>query len=220
MVANKIQFTLGRRAKAVIRKWGTMIVIAAVAVVAASCQNSGDVTSNANSNANADNTASTTTTGPDNSEITTTNENGVRTETRTFRNNPRVSKVVVTTRDGNRTVKVYSPSGEEREMKSAPERALDATGDAIADSVGFVKDKSVDVADKTKEGAKTVADKTVNTSKTVADKTVDTTKTVVDKTKEGTKAVADKTVDTSKTVAGKTKTAAKRTGRAIRKVVP
>jgi hypothetical protein len=58
----------------------------------------------------------------------------VRTETRTFRNNPRVSKVVVTTRDGVRTVKVYSPNGEEREMKSNTERALDATGDAIADS--------------------------------------------------------------------------------------
>jgi hypothetical protein len=173
-----------------------MIVIVLVAIVAAGCQRTEDATSNANSNANVSNTA--TTTGPDNSEIITTNVNGVRTDTRTFRDNPRVSKVVVTTRDGNRTVKVYSASGEEREMKSAPERALDATGDAIADSAGFVKDKSVDVADKTKEGAKTVADKTVDVSKTVA----------------------DKTVDTSKTVAGKTRTAAKKTGRAIRKVVP
>ena len=209
MIADVIQFALGRRAKAVIRKLGIMIVIATVAIVAASCQRTEDATSNTNSNANIGNTATTTATGPDNSEITTANENGVRTETRTFRDNPRVSKVVVTTREGNRTVKVYSASGEEREMKSAPERALDATGNAIADSVGFVKDKSIDVADKTKEGAKTVADKTV-----------DTTKTVVDKTKQGTRAVADKTVDTTKTVAGKTKTAAKKTGRAIRKVVP
>ena len=143
----------------------------------------------------------------------------MRTETRTFRSNPRVSRVVVTTRDGNRTVKVYSPSGEERELKNAPERALDATGDAIADSAGFVKDKSTDVGektvdvskdvvDKTKEGAKTVADKTVDTSKTVANKTVDTTKTVVDKTKSGTKTVIDKTAE-----------GAKKTGKAIKKVI-
>lgn len=210
MVAEVIQFTLGRRAKAVIKKLGILIVIVTVGVLAAGCQRTQDATSNANTNANVDsNSAMTTTTGSDNSEITTTNENGVRTETRTFRNNPRVSRVVVTTRDGNRTVKVYSPGGEEREMKSTPERALDATGDAIADSVGFVKDKSVDVADKT-----------VDVSKTVADKTVDTTKTVVDKTKQGSKSVADKTVDTTRTVAGKTRTAAKKTGKAIKKVVP
>jgi len=205
----------------VIKKLGMIIVAVTVCVLAGGCQSTQDATSNANTNANVDsNSAMTTTAAPDNSEITTTNENGVRTETRTFRNNPRVSRVVVTTRDGNRTVKVYSASGEEREMKSAPERALDATGDAIADSVGFVKDKSVDVADKTKEGAKTVADKTVDVSKTVGDKTVDTTKTVVDKTKQGTKDVADKTVDTTRTVAGKTKTAAKKTGKAIKKVIP
>jgi hypothetical protein len=162
----------------------------------------------------------TTTTAPDNSEITVKNENGVRTETRTFRNNPRVSKVVVTTRDGVRTVKVYSPNGEEREMKGDTERALDATGDAIADSAGWVKDKSVDagektvdvskdVADKTKEGAKTVANKTVDTSKTVVNKTVDTTKTVADKTKSGTKAVVNKTAE-----------GVKKTGNAIKKVIP
>src|SRR3989440_8548243 len=217
MVADVMKFTLRRRAKAVSKKLRIMILIGTVGVLTAGCQRTQDAT---NTNANVDSNSAMTTTGPDNSEITTANENGVRTETRTFRGNPRVSRVVVTTREGNRTVKVYSASGEEREMKSAPERALDATGDAIADSVGFVKDKSVDVADKTKEGAKTVADKTVDISKTVADKTVDTTKTVVGKTKEGSKSVADKTVDTTKTVAGKTKTAAKKTGKAIRKVVP
>lgn len=176
---------------------------------------SGDSTTNANTSANANTTTETATTsptttaGPDNSDITTTNENGVRTETRTFRNNPRVSRVVVTTRDGNRTVKVYSRSGEEREMKSQPERALDATGDAIADSVGFVKDKSVDVADKTKD-----------TTKTVVDKTVDTSKTVADRTKEGAKTVSNKTVDTSKTVIDKTKEGAEKTGKTIKKIIP
>jgi hypothetical protein len=182
------------------------IVAGALALMTASCAS--DNTTNANVNSNV--APATTTAGPDNSEIVTTNENGVRTETRTFRDNPRVSKVVVTTRDGNRTVKVYSRTGEEKEVsKDGSPDVLQATGDAIADSAGWVKDKSLTVADKTKEGAKTVADKTVDTSKTVANKTVDVSKTV-----------ADKTVDTSKTVANKTKAGAKKTGRAIRKVIP
>lgn len=197
------------------------VAIASLASLAASCSTDQTSTTNANANANTGtgDVATTTSAAPDNSEITTTNENGVRTETRTFRGNPRVSKVVVTTRDGNRTVKVYSPSGEEREMKNQPERALDATGDAIADSVGFVKDKSTDVGektvdvskdvvDKTKEGTKTVADKSVDTTKTVANKTVDTTKTVAKKTKSGTKTVIDKTAEE-----------AKKTGKAIKKVI-
>ena len=192
-----------------IKKFLSGLAIVSLAVLAASCQKTEEANTNANANANNSVATTTTTTGPDNSEITTTNQNGVRTETRTFKDNPRVSKVVVTTRDGNRTVRVYSPRGEEKEVKSDSPDVLHATGDAIADSAGWVKDKSVTAADKTKEGAKTVADKTV-----------DTTKTVADKTKQGAKTVANKTVDTSKTVANKTKAGAKKTGRAIRKVIP
>ena len=71
----------------------------------------------------------TTTQGPDNSEITTSvDANGTKTETRTFKNNPHISKVVVTTRDGKKTVKVYSPSGEEKVVNTT-ENALEATGD-------------------------------------------------------------------------------------------
>jgi hypothetical protein len=183
------------------------LVITALAMVATACSQSNDVNTNANSNAN--NTASTTvtTTGPDNSEITTTTDsNGVKTETRTFKSNPRVSKVVVTTRNGTRTAKVYGPNGEEKEV-SDPD-VLQKTGDAIADSAGWVKDKSITAADKTKEGVKTGVDKTVDVSKKVADKTVDTSKKV-----------ADKTVDTSKTVVDKTKEGAKKTGNAIKKVI-
>ena len=116
------------------------IVITALALVAAACSQSND----ANVNSNANNTASTTvtTTGPDNSEITTTTDrNGVKTETRTFKSNPRVSRVVVTTRNGTRTAKAYGPNGEEKEV-SDPD-VLHATGDAIADSAGWVKDKSI-----------------------------------------------------------------------------
>src|SRR6266478_4923125 len=106
-----------------------------------------------------------------------------------------------TTRNGTRTAQAYSPSGEEKEVTTGDSDPLHASGDAIADSAGWVKDKSVTAADKTKEGVKTGADKTVDVSKKVADKTVDTSKKV-----------ADKTVDTTKTVADKTKEGAKKTG--------
>jgi DNA-binding NarL/FixJ family response regulator len=185
----------------------TGIMIAALAILATACSQTNESNGNTNAaaNTNTSDTASTsmTTTGPDNSEITTTTDsNGVKTETRTFKDNPRVSKVVVTTRNGNRTVAVYSASGEQKDVsKNEPPDVLHATGDAIADGAGWVKDKSVTAYDKTKEGTEKVADKTVDTTKTVskkvADKTVDTTETVVDKTKEG----------------------AKKTGRAIKKVV-
>jgi hypothetical protein len=184
------------------------MTIAALAVLAGGCGSATE--SNANANANAAETAATTTTAPDNSEVTTTTDkNGVKTQTRVFRNNPRVSKVVVTTRDGNRTVKVYSPSGEERELnKNEPEDWLEATGDRIADAAGWVKDKSVTAAEKTKEGAKTAADKTVDATKTVADKTVDTSKTVANKSKAGAKTVVDAT-----------KTGVRKTGNKIKKIV-
>jgi Tfp pilus assembly protein PilV len=190
-----------------IKKFLIRITIAAIALLGVACQQSTE--SNANANANTGETATTTTAGPDNSDITTTTDkNGVKTETRTFRNNPRVSKVVVTTSNGSRTVKVYSPSGEERELKNQPEKALDATGDAIADAAGWVKDKSVTAADKTKEGAKTVADKTVDTSKKVTDKTVDTSKTVANKSKAGAKTVVDET-----------KEGVRKTGKQIKKIL-
>jgi hypothetical protein len=195
-------------------------MIAALAILAAACSGTteSNVNSAANTNSNPGNTAIVT--APDNSEIATaTDNNGVKTETRTFRNNPRVSKVVVTTRSGTRTAKVYSPSGEEKEVGTGDPDVLHATGDAIADAAGWVKDKSLTVADKTKEGAKTVADKTVDVSKTVADKTVDTSKTVYNKSKPVVKKVGDKSVDVGKTVVNATKTGAKKTGRAIKKVI-
>ncbi|HEY0729419.1 MAG TPA: hypothetical protein VGD38_15170, partial [Pyrinomonadaceae bacterium] len=73
-----------------------------LAALAAGCSQN---QSNANQTANA-NASPTTTAGPDNSEITTSvDANGNRVETRTFRDNPRISRVVVTTRDGRRTVR-------------------------------------------------------------------------------------------------------------------
>jgi hypothetical protein len=179
-------------------------------------------------NATAQETASP---APDNSEITTSvSADGTRTETRTFKNNPRVSKVVVTTRNGTRTVRVISPKGEEREVKT-DENVLEATGDKVADAAGFVADKTEDAAGVAKDKTEGAVDKTVDTSKKVGDKVVDTSKDVGAKTVETSKSVGEKAVDTSKDVGEKTvegakkvgsKTAsgAKKVGSAVKKVIP
>jgi hypothetical protein len=214
----------------------TLVLLAALAV---GCSKTNEATG-PNSNAAVENT---TKPGPDNSEITTkVDANGVKTEERVFHGNPRIARVVVTTRDGTRTVKAYSPSGEERDVKSGTEDILDATGSKVADGAGFVADKSKDVAgeakdktvavgektadtaktvgDKTADTAKTVGDKTADTAKTVGDKTVEGAKTVTDKTVEGAKTVGEKSVEGAKTVGSKTASGAKKAGNAIKKVVP
>lgn len=156
------------------RNFYLSLALSFVAMLSVACNQSSEV---ANSNANA-NAAVTTRTGPDNSEITTTTDSsGVKTETRVFRNNPRVSKVVVTTRNGQRTVKAYSATGEEREVNDV-EDALTASADAIATSAGFVADKAEDVAGETKEGAEKVGEKTVDTAEKVGEKTVQGAKKV------------------------------------------
>ncbi|MCU1267591.1 MAG: hypothetical protein JWM21_3909 [Acidobacteria bacterium] len=154
--------------------------------------------SNTNANAGSEVVAQTTTRlGPDNSEITTTTDaNGVKTETRVFRDNSRVSKVVVTTRNGTRTTRVYARNGEERDA-SKVDNALDATGDAIASAAGFVADKTV-------EGTK---------------KGVEAGKTAAEKTGEAAEKVGDKTAEGAKTVAEKTATGAKKAGKAIKRAV-
>ena len=150
-----------------------------------------------------------TTQGPDNSEITTSvDANGTKTETRTFRNNPHISRVVVTTRDGKRTVKVYSRSGEEKVVDTT-ENVLEATGDAIAKSAGFVADKAEDVGGEVGDKSKDVGEKAVDTGKKVGEKTVDASKKVGEKTVEGAKKVGDKTVE-----------GAKKAGSAVKKVIP
>ncbi|HBB89989.1 MAG TPA: hypothetical protein DC047_20485 [Blastocatellia bacterium] len=184
------------------RKILVAVAVATFAVGSSGCSSTSD---NANANADATQTVATDSTRPgaDNSEITTSvDTSGGRTETRVFHNNPRVSKVVVTTRDGKRTVIVYAPSGEARELnKNEPEDVLEATGTTIADAAGFVADKTV-------QGAKTVAEKTVEGAKTVGDKTVEGARTVGEKTAEGTKTVVEKTGQ-----------GAKKTGRAIKKAI-
>ena len=140
--------------------------VATLAAASAGCSTTDNANTNANANANTTVASNTSQPGPDNSEITTTvDANGVKTETRVFHNNPRVAKVVVTTRDGKRTTTVYAPSGQSKDLKEEAADALSATGNAIADAAGFLAEKTVDIADKTKEGAKTVGEKTAEGAK-------------------------------------------------------
>jgi len=193
-----------------------------------------------NANMEATNTATTTTTtsttatanteqpsaeqarpAPDESEITTTRESGVTTETRTFKNgNSRVEKVVVTTREGKRTARVYPRTGEPRDLpESKVESALTTTGNAISDGAGYVADKTKDAASATKEGAGKVINKTGDTAKIVGEKTYEGGKTVVEKTGDTAKTVGKKTGEGAKVVGEKTVEGAKKTGRAIKNAV-
>lgn len=154
----------------------TVFAVAVLAVAGAAC-NTAD---NTNATATAESSsklAPTTRAGADNSEITTTTDaSGVRTETRVFKNNPRVSRVVVTTQpSGQRTVRVYSTTGEEKVVDNI-EDALDTTGDALATAAGWTVNKTAegvneagdkleDVGDQATKGAKTAGKKTAEGAK-------------------------------------------------------
>jgi hypothetical protein len=159
--------------------WG---LLAALAVTIAGCAKTDEM-------ANA-NMAPTTRTAPDNSEVMTMiDENGTKTETRVFRNNPRVSRVVVTTtKDGRRTTRVYSPSGQEKVVDNVGD-ALEATGDKLADAAGWVADKSEDAVGEAGDKLEDVGDKTAEGAKKVGEKTVEGAKTVGSKTAKGAKKV-------------------------------
>ena len=191
-----------------------------LAALAAGCTRNEATNANATANANAATADNATRPAPDNSEVTTSvDANGTRTETRVFKNNPRISRVVVTTRNGQRTVRAYSPSGEEREVKT-DENVLEATGDKVASAAGFVADKAEDVPGETKTAAKEVGDK----AEDVKDKTVSTTKKVGNEVGDKAEDVKDKTVSTTKKVGEKTVEGAKKVGsetkKAVKKVIP
>jgi hypothetical protein len=162
-----------------------LLIIWSVAILAAAGAGC-STTDGANANSNTTVASTTTRPGPDSSEITTSvDAYGVRTETRVFHNNPRVAKVVVTTRDGKRTTTVYTPSGESKDLKDDVGDALTVTGNALADAAGWVGDKTEDALGEAKEGAKTVGEKTGDAAKTVGEKTKSGAKTVAEKTEEG-----------------------------------
>jgi len=215
-----ISFSDSEEDRSVTKSFCTATIFFLVAF-AAGCSKT-DEAANANA-ANANSTMETASTkaGPDNSEITTNvDANGVKTETRVFRDNPRVSKVVVTTRNGTRTVKVYSPSGEERELNQNDSKdVLETTGTKIADAAGFVGDKSKDVAGTVKDKTVAAGEKTVDVSKKVGEETAEGAKKVGTKTAEGAKTVGQITVEGAKKVGEKTAEGAKKTGEAIKKAI-
>jgi hypothetical protein len=152
---------------------------------------------------------------------TSTSPSGVKTETRTFKNHQRISRVVVTTNSsGKKTARVYSNSGESRELpENKVSGALTATGNDLADAAGWVGDKSKDTYETSKKGTEKAVDKTVDVSKGVGEKTADVSKKVGEKTAEGAKTVGEKTAEGAKTVGEKTAEGAKKTGKAIKKAV-
>lgn len=172
----------------------TGFAIAILSAAGAGCATTDNANVNANANATVAQTTTTTRTAADGSEITTTTDaSGVKTETRVFRTNPRISRVVVTTTaDGRRTVRAYSATGETKEVNDVGD-ALEVTGDKIADAAGWVADKS-------KAGVAEAGDKLED----AGDKTVSGAK----KVGEGAKKVGEKTVE-----------GAKKTGSAIKKAV-
>ncbi|HYG10443.1 MAG TPA: hypothetical protein VD835_10885 [Pyrinomonadaceae bacterium] len=162
---------------------------------------------------NANSTAATETmpmTSGADGEIVTTEADGVRTQTRTFSNNPRVQRVVVTTdtRTGKRTARVYTTGGQVRDLpENEVDRALTATGEAVADAAGVVADKAEDVgreaADKAEDVGREAADKAEDVGRGAADKAEDVGRPVV----KGAKKVGEKTVDGAKKVGGAVKDA-------------
>ena len=172
------------------------LIVSAFTVFIVGCSSSDQANTNANQ--------TTTQAAADNSEIiTTTDSSGTQTQTRVFRDNPRIAKVVVTTRDGRRTTTVYSKTGESKEINDAGD-VLNATGDKIADAAGWVAAKTEPAVNEVGDKAEDVGDKAVSVGKEVGDKAED---------------VADKTKSTAKTVANKSTDAAKKTGKTIKKVI-
>lgn len=190
----------------------------ALAVLAAGCvQNSETTNANNSNNANATvvsntNTSNTggagtsavTRTAPDGSVITTETANGVTTETRTFSDpNDRVERVVVTTRDGKKTARVYYRDKSVRELPdNQVERALSATGDALVSAGGKVVDVSKNVG-----GA--VADKAEDIPSEADDAARATAK--------GAKKVGTEAADKAEDVGGATVNGAKKVGKATAK---
>jgi ABC-type Fe3+-hydroxamate transport system substrate-binding protein len=197
-----------------------LLLTASCALALAALSACGDNTNSTNSNTSNTNAAnsnavSSTTGGAmttDGSEVARAEENGVVTETRTFKGG-RVEKVVVTTRGGKRTARVYArDTGEIRELPEGKvDTALTATGDAIAASAGFVADKAEDVGRPVVNGAKAAGGQ-------VADKAEDVGRGAVDRSKKVGGVVADKSEDVGRGVADRAVNAGKATAKGAKKV--
>jgi hypothetical protein len=182
------------------------VCVLALAGVAAGCGDSANnATSNANlANANTVAANSNVAVVSDESELKTETAGGVTTETRTFRDpNSRVERVVVTTRDGRRTARVYYRDRTVRELpESQVEQALGMTADALVTAGGKVVDVSKDVGG------------------TVADKVEDVPSEADDAARaagRGAKKVGSEVGDKAEDVGGATVNGAKKAGKATAK---
>ncbi|MDT5157067.1 MAG: hypothetical protein QOH51_1424 [Acidobacteriota bacterium] len=190
-----------------------------LAALAAGCADNANTTVNANlanSNAtantsiNVSNTTASSSTANDNSEIKTETVNGVTTETRTFKDpNSRVERVVVTTRNGKRTARVYYRDKTARELPdNKVEQALGMTADALVSAGGTVVDASKEVGSAVVDESKEVGGATVNGTKKVG-------KEVGNKAED----VGDATVNGAKKAGSATAKGAKKVGSAIKNAV-
>lgn len=214
-MGNHVQTTEDKRK--VLKRFLCGACALALAALAAGCgdnsetTNAGNVNSNAAvvtntnaSNINASAPVVATRTAPDGSTITTETANGVTTETRSFSDpKGRVERVVVTTRDGKKTARVYYRDKSVRELPdNEVERALTATGDAIVSAGGKVVEVS-------KDAGAAVADKVEDVPSEADDAARATAK--------GAKKVGTETADKAEDVGGATVNGAKKAGKATAK---
>jgi len=183
------------------RKFLSGILVTWLAALMAGCGGNVETANTGGANANANNGALATTgggategvrTAPDDSEIRTETAGGVTTETRTFRNpNSRVERVVVTTRDSQRTARVYYRDQTVRELpRNDVEVALSTTADALASAGGTVVDVSKEVGSEIGDKAEDAAGKAADAGREVGDKAED----VKDQTVKGAKKAGKATV--------------------------
>ena len=192
----------------------TGVCALALAAAAAGCgDDSNKTTANANlTNANAVVAADAPAgerAAPDNSVITSETDGGVTTETRTFRDpDSRVERVVVTTRDGRRTARVYYRDRTVKELpESEVEQALGMTADAIYSAGGKVVDVS-------KEAGSAVADKVED----VPNEVDDAARAAAGGAKRVGSEVGDKAEDVGGAAVGGAKKAGKATVKGAKKV--
>jgi len=155
---------------------------------------------------------------PDDSTVVISEEGGARVETRTFASGP-VERVVVTTRDGRRTARVFARSGEIRDLpESRVEEALTATADQIVEAAGFVVEAGEDVGREIGDKAEDAGDAAAKGAREAADKAED----AADKAKSGAREVGDKAEDVgdkAKAGAKKAASGAKKAGKAVKDAV-
>jgi hypothetical protein len=195
----------------------SLCALALAAATAACSGGAGNANSANNTNAANANNANASSGGPvaapDGSQIVRTEEGGVVTETRTF-GEGRIERVVVSTRDGRRTARVYARDGEIRDLPEGKvESALTETGENIAEAAGFLADKGEEAAGEIGDKAEDVGDAAKRAGETAADKTRAGVREAGDKAED----VGDK----AKSGARKAASGAKKVGSAVKdKITP